>query len=149
MGKALTVIRVGGVIACVLILFVALSSPARAQEESTLRSTIRAALIADPRTAALTDTELEQMVSALEGEAEAQGFTPEDIVWRPYTGEVGFESACGDLPYFLCALNQAFGFDGSDLAIPFGLGVSSALLLFLIGMLLLRLGHHPIAGAFQ
>ena len=129
-----------------LVLALALPVVMHAQTQDDLRATVRAAILTDPRTAALSETDIEVMVAALTEEAAAQGITSEDITWRPQEeGET--DAACGNLPSFFCTLNQAFGFDGSDTAIPIGLAVSSALLLFLIGSILLHQhGRHPIAG---
>ena len=118
-----------------------------AQTQDGLRATVRAAILADPRTAELSETDIDVMVAALTEEAAAQGITSEDIIWRPQEEDNTTAAACGNLPVFFCTLNQAFGFDGSDMAIPIGLVISSALLLFLIGsMLLHQHGRHPIAG---
>ena len=129
-----------------LVLALALPVVIHAQTQDDLRATVRAAILTDPRTAELSETDIEVMVAALTEEAVAQGITSEDITWRPQEEGKG-EGAWGNLPAFFCTLNQAFGFDGSDTAIPIGLAVSSALLLFLIGSILLHQhGRHPIAG---
>jgi len=115
-----------------------------------LQATIRAAILSDPRTAAMSEAEIDAMVAALAQEAAAQSVTSQDIMWRPqeeggFTSEIGLGS-CN----MLCKLTNAFGFDGSDVTIPIGLGVSSALLLFLIGSLLHhQYGRHPVAGPLQ
>ena len=130
-----------------IVLALAIPIVIRAQVEDDLRATVRAAILSDPRTAELSEADIETMVVALTEEATVQGITSADIVWRPQ--EVGETSVavCGNLPAFFCTLNQAFGFDGSDVAIPIGLVVSSALLIFLIGSILLHQhGQHPIAG---
>ena len=132
----------------VALLVLALATPVviHAQTQDDLRATVRAAILTDPRTAELSETDIEVMVAALTEEAVAQGITSEDITWRPQE-EGKTDAACGNLPAFFCTLNQAFGFDGSDTAIPIGLAVSSALLIFLIGSILLHQhGRHPIAG---
>ncbi len=118
------------------------------ESDAELRATIRAAIMSDPRTSDLTEAEIEGMVDALVGEAEAQGVTSQDIVWRPEEpAPAPVPPSCGSMPALLCALNEALGFDGSDVKIPIGLGITSALLLFVIGsMLLHHHGHHPVAG---
>lgn len=124
----------------------------QAQEGADLSATIREAILTDPRSSEMTETEIDAMVSVLAAEAEAQGVSSDDITWRPQdpaTFAAGAEvsgETCG-YAAFLCALNESFGFDGSDPAIPIGLGISSALLLFIIGSILLHIhGHHPFAG---
>lgn len=119
-----------------------------AQTGAELQATIRAAILSDPRTAAMSEAEIDAMVVALSQEAAAQGVTSQDITWRPQeeAGAGNQASSCG----MLCMLTNAFGFDGSDVTIPIGLGVSSALLLFLIGSLLHhQYGRHPLAGTLQ
>src|SRR3989338_6309367 len=116
------------------------------EADAELHATIRAAILSDPRTAEMSEAEIEAMVAALSDEATAQGVTAYDIVWRPQTEEEGAAS-CNSMPQFFCTLNEAFGFDGSDIAIPIGLGITAAVLLFVIGSILLhRHGHHPVAG---
>ena len=114
-----------------------------------LRATIRAAILSDPRTAEMSEAEIDAMVGALAEEASVQGVGSSDIMWRPIEYGVPVSAdRCGSLPEFFCTVNEAFGFDGSDFTIPIGLGVSAAFLLFVIGSLLLhRHGHHPVQGA--
>ena len=113
-----------------------------------LYATIEAAIRSDPRAAQMSEDEVHMMVDALSEEAEAQGVTSAEILWRPQESPE-YAARCGSLPDFFCALNEALGFNGSDLKIPIGLGISSALLLFLIGMILHYHGHHPVAGAIR
>ncbi|MBI4080114.1 hypothetical protein HY414_02735 [Candidatus Kaiserbacteria bacterium] len=120
-------------------------------QESDLDATIRAAILSDPRSSQMTEAEIDAMVAALSQEAESQGVTPEDITWRPqdpatFDQETSTAEGCG-YPAFICALNDAFGFSGYPLLIPLLLGITSALLLFVIGSILLHIhGHHPIRG---
>lgn len=141
------------VIALFVVLLAAMPAFVLAQAgDVELRATVREAILSDPRTAGMSEAEIEEMVVALTAEAGAQGVTSADISWRPQENVAEAEpatTACGNMPSFLCALNRAFGFDGSDMTIPIGLVISSALLLFLIGsMLLHHHGHHPVKGAF-
>ncbi|MEK9153937.1 MAG: hypothetical protein AAB798_00530 [Patescibacteria group bacterium] len=136
-------------VSAIAFLILALMTPIviHAQTDDDLSATVRAAILSDPRTAELSEAEIESMVTSLAEGAAVQGITSEDITWRPQEEVAKSGAVCGNLPVFFCALNQAFGFDGSDLVIPIGLVVSSALLLFLIGSILLHQhGHHPIAG---
>lgn len=136
---------------CALILLFAFASLAAAQENTDLQSTIRAAILSDPRSSQMSGEEIEGLVTVLADEAQSQGVNSEDIAWRPQETVAEGESAdaigaCG-YPAFLCALNDAFGFTGSPLIIPLLLGVCSALLLFVLGSILLHThGHHPIRG---
>lgn len=140
----------GIVLSAALVVLLSLATPSLgyAQERDVeLQATIRAAILFDPRTAEMSEEEVGAMVAALSEKAASQGVTSHDIAWRPTEEQAGESSPCGSIKGFLCTLTDAFGFTGSDLAIPIGLGISSALLLFLIGMLLHRLGHHPVAGS--
>ncbi len=104
---------------------------AQASDEAALSSTIRAAILSDPRSQSMTEAEVDAMVVALTRQAQSVGMTADDIVWRPAeTGTVG-DGAAGECG-FLCALNHAFGFDGSDYTIPIWLGACSLMLIFLI-----------------
>lgn len=130
-----------------MVLLFSLPIISSAQVADDLHETVRAAILADPRTSLMSEAEIEEMVVALTEEATVQGITSADIAWRPQEAKEAESTGCENVPEFLCALNRAFGFDGSDAKIPIGLGVSSALLLFLIGSILLhQYGHHPFAG---
>ena len=129
-----------GVIVALFLIGAALPFIAYAQEgTSDLRATIRAALLSDPRSASLSEAEMEAMVSALADEAERQGVTSSDIVWRPQSAESSGPwdpSACGNPSGFLCAISTAFGFAGPDSIIAAGLGILAAVLLFVVGSLI-------------
>lgn len=140
-------------ISTAVFMFLAFAIPLfAAAQESELRATVRAALLSDPRTSTMSQSQIDAMVNILAQEAESQGVTAEDIRWRPtpetftQPEETGTAS-CGNVPGFLCRLNQAFGFSGSDTRIPILLGVGSALLIFVIGALLeLHHLHHKRAA---
>lgn len=108
--------------------------------ETDLHASIRAALMEDPQTAQMSEAQLDSMVAALASQAAKQGVTSEDIRWAP--GQVSESAAneCGSMPRVFCMLNNAFGFDGSDMKIPIGLGITSGLLIILLGIALER--HH-------
>lgn len=130
--------------------------PVLAQSSGELEATIRAAITSDPRSAEMTEEDIDAMVVALVEEAETAGVSSEQITWRPEipapwadTPEQGPADAC---PYaaFLCALNDAFGFSEFPFLIPILLAITSAILLFVIGSILLHHhGHHPFAGNLQ
>lgn len=102
-----------------------------------LQNAIRAEIMKDPRSADIPPTQIDAMVSALAQTAAAQGVSESDITWKPATRDgVGPVSECG----FLCTINRIFGFGGDDFTIPIGLGVTSALLILFISMMLHR--HH-------
>lgn len=119
-------------------------------ESADLSATIRAAILSDPRTAAMSEEDISAMVGRLSKEAEEQGVNSYDITWRPQepteaSGALAAKS-CG-MPAFFCSLNSAFGLDGSDVTMPITLGISAALLLFVIGSMLHHtFGHHPVMG---
>lgn len=137
---ALRSLAIAALIAC------ALPFIAHAQE-TDLSATIRAALAGDPRTSGMSQMQIDAMVSVLSAQAQKQGMTPGDITWRPLVNTQAPVSsdACGSMPSLICALNMAFGFDGSDNRIPWGLGLSSLLLMFIIAALLERHHLHVLA----
>lgn len=132
-----------------LTVLLALPFVAIAQTNAELEATIRSAILSDPRTADMTEAEIDAIVAALAEEAGAEGVTSYDILWQPQQetlATVEPVQTCS-LPQIFCTLNQALGLDGSDIAIPIGLGVTAALLLFVIGSILHhRHGQHPLAG---
>ena len=135
-------IVLGICIACV----VALPTLSFAQE-SELSATIRAALLADPETANLSQAELDAMVAALSAEAETQGVAAGDILWQPQEPvaqqNISEENTCVNMPPFLCALNESLGFAGGNTLIPLWLFISSAALLFTLwAMIQLYRKHH-------
>ena len=127
---------------------------AQAQSNDELKTTIRAALLADPRSASLSEAEMEAMVSALAEKAQMQGVTSSDIAWRPQSSESSDRgwwnmSACGNPSGFLCALSTAFGFAGPDPIIAIALGVLAAILLFVVGSLIEIHRRRRASGAVQ
>ena len=108
-------------------------------QTTDLNATIRAALYADPRTAAMSQEQIDAMVAALSQRAQQQGITPADITWRPIPPS-GFAAVqtCNGFPLYLCTINDAFGFEGPDYFIPIWLA-AAALLFLLINALL---NHH-------
>ena len=133
-------------IVALLVASTALSSMAYAQESSAeLEATIRGALLSDPRTAGLSEAQVDAMVSLLAQEAQNQGVTSQDIQWRPQqyedTGASMGEDYCGATPAFLCAFSLAFGFAGTDPTIPFTLGLASMGLIWVLAEMLHR--HRP------
>lgn len=121
-----------------------------AQTNAGLEATIRAAILTDPRTAGMSESDIDALVLALVQGAEAQGVSANDIEWQPQgpvlVEEVA-EGSCGIMPVFFCMLSGAFGLDGSDVTIPILLGICAGILIFVIGaMLHHRYGHHPVIG---
>ena len=147
MTTSMRVSRTAVAISLALLLLVPLTLTAQTGE---LEATIRAAILSDPRTATMSEAEIDAMVAALAQEAATQGVTSQDIQWRPQE-ERGFMSETGvGSCNMLCKLTNAFGFDGSDVTIPIALGICAGLLIFLIGSLLHReYGRHPVAGPLQ
>ena len=130
---------------CVAV-FVPVLTHAQAQTD-TLRATIRAELLSDPRTTGLSKTQLDAMVDLLTGEAQKQGITSHDITWRPQSANsfggansssASASSACGGIPSILCMLSEAFGFTGSDVTIPFALGAASMGLVWILAEMIHR-----------
>lgn len=108
---------------------------AQTTSASDLSTTVRAALLKDPRAAALPPSELDAMVNALTAKAQAQGMTAQDIAYRPGTivPSVPVSSGtCTDISSPLCALGQALGFDSPDKRVPIGLWITSVLLIVVI-----------------
>ncbi|MBV9191270.1 MAG: hypothetical protein JOZ85_12350 [Betaproteobacteria bacterium] len=121
--------------------FLAILAPQLALAQSDLKATIRAELLKDPRSAQMSPAQLDAMVELLANGAQKQGITAYDITWRPNGEKAASLEAnpeCGSMPGFLCTLNKAFGFDGSNVYIPLGLLITSGLLAFL----LIELLHH-------
>lgn len=120
-------------------LIASLLVPALAFAETSLRETIRGALLSDPRTQGMQPEQVEAMVDLLSMAAQAKGITADDIAWRPTSDTFKEEeSACGT--GFFCKVTDAFGFTGSDHTIAIWLGACSLLLVFLIGFALEE--HH-------
>jgi len=131
----------------IIVIALSLFAPllARAQApQSDLRATIRAELLADPRTAGLSQAELNAMVELLVGEAQKKGVTAGDIIWRPaeenFSSPVQKASECGTS--WLCHASEAFGFAGSDPSIALWLGFAAMALITVVGLML----HHHRHG---
>ncbi len=130
-------------VAALLVAVLALLLPhaVRAQAASSdLQATIRAELLSDPRTASLSQAQLDAMVSLLAQEAQKKGITASDITWRPQPSvapgpAVPPESCAGN---FTCVMDEAFGFIGPDATIPFFLGMASMGLIWILAEMMHR-----------
>lgn len=123
-------------IALALVLSINVTSVQAQSQDEALRDTIRAAILSDPRSQAMSPEEIESMTTALVRQAQSVGMTAEDIIWRPVTDQApADQGSAAPCDGFLCALNQAFGFDGSDYTIPVWLGAISLMLIFIIALI--------------
>jgi len=121
---------------------VLLTLPALGYAQQDLRATIEAAIRSDPRSAGMSNEQIDALIDGLTEESVRRGVSQEDILWRPQ-GEMASSSvhvACV-IPQIFCSINHAFGFDGSDYTIPIWLGAIALMLIFLIAGLL---EHHHI-----
>jgi hypothetical protein len=127
-----------------IILAIGLVAPALVLAQADLQSTIRAQILQDPRTASMSQVQIDAIVSALSQGAQQQGLTPQDLTWRP-TGEqpVAPSNFCAPYPRYLCVMSAAFGFIGGDYIIPLWLAILS--LLFLLTNALHK--HHERVNA--
>ncbi len=130
--------------AAIVIAFLIIPAAAHAQANSQdLGGAIRAALLSDSRSAQMSPEQFDALVASLAAEATKQGMTSRDItqnVVAPLSAVASEEAVCDS---YLCSLNNAFGFSGSNMLIPIGLGFSSALLLLIIGVMK-GMHRHPI-----
>lgn len=119
--------------------------------ESNLRASIRAQLLSDPRTAALSASDLDTMVAILAQEANARGITAQDLEWHPEVrgsqsqGGAPISDTCAGTPKILCAFDEAFGFVGPNTLIAYILGVSSMGLIWVLAEMIHRrkFPQHP------
>ena len=121
--------------------------PVFAHAQTTdLNATIRAALYGDPRTAEMSQAQIDAMVSALSQRAQQKGLTPSDITWRPLpTSGTTAANSCAGFPVYLCTINDAFGFEGPDYFIPIWLA-ACALLFLIINALQAHHRRPPVAA---
>jgi hypothetical protein len=98
---------------------------------------IKSAILSDPRSQSLSSEEINAIAYALTQQAQAQGMTQHDLLWRPalahtvapldeaaYTG-----NDCGKVPTVLCGVNRSLGLPGSDMTIVVMLSVLLVLIL--------------------
>lgn len=137
-----------------LLFLVCMAAPqVTSAQESTgeLRATIRGAIMSDPRTAGLSETQINTLVDLLAQEAQKQGVTAQDIQWRPegterfVTGESTPPTQCTG--GFLCLMSEAFGFIGPDTTIPFTLGAASMGLVWILAEMIHRRRYPSVAPA--
>ncbi len=114
---------------------------AQAAAPGSLPAVIRAELLSDPRTASLSQAQLDAMVSLLTKQAQKQGLTAADITWHPqppvYSSAPAapVASCSGD---FTCMMDEAFGLVGPDTTIPFSLGAASMGLVWILAEMIHR-----------
>ena len=117
---------------------------AQATSSSELSATIRAQLLSDPRSATLSQAQLDAMVDILSEEAQKQGLSAEDIMWHPNPPAGGWANTTDTSAgmscdgSFTCIIDEAFGFVGPDTTIPFFLGMSSMGLIWILAEMLHR-----------
>ena len=115
--------------------------------QNDLRAVIHAELLGDPRTAGLSQAQLNTMVELLTKQAQKQGVTAHDITWRPQSAQSGPEGQSGEVmdvcgaSTFFCVIDEAFGLVGPDTTIPFSLGAASMGLIWIIAETLHRRRH--------
>ena len=118
--------------------FLALAQTESTQSDAQLRATIRAQLLSDPRTAGLSQAELDAMVDLLAKGAEEQNVSSKDLEWHPQpvqasqNGAAAAPDECAGIPSFLCSLSKAFGFVGAAIGIAIALGLAAMVLIWLI-----------------
>lgn len=138
--RALGIAVVIGLLACMPMVL-----HAQTTTSNELSATIRAQLLSDPRTSTLSEAQLNAMVDLLSQEAQKQGLTAKDVVWRPNPPAIG-DGTTSATPSslfscdgsFTCLVDEAFGFVGPDTSIPFLLGMSSMGLIWILAEMLHR-----------
>jgi hypothetical protein len=146
-----TLSRIAAPVLVLSVLLVASFAYAQERTSADLQATIRASIKTDPRAAGLTEAQLDQLAARLTQEAQAQGVSAADILWRPTTvppegagerlGGVPFVLNCGNENGVLCRINNALGLDGTNLLIPLVLGIAAALLLLVLAILFMHHKH--------
>jgi len=130
-----------------VLLSLLLALPVLTHAQGDLQATVRAAIASDPRTAGLSEAQIEAMVAALSQQAQAEGVTPQDIEWRP-SGEVfaaaGGSEFCAPYPEYLCVMSASYGFFGPDYLLPLWFLVLSLLFLLVNAV---RRHHHRLHTA--
>ncbi|QQG38149.1 MAG: hypothetical protein HYS26_01170 [Candidatus Kaiserbacteria bacterium] len=134
-------LRTAFIVTLALITLSALPLFAHAQSDEELRSTIRAAIVADPRSASMSEAEIDVMVEALATQAKATGVTARDVesAARASQNTQRRSPYASECTSFICKVNEAFGITGNASVIAVAMGVTAAVLLFVIGMLI---EHH-------
>ncbi len=107
---------------------------------SDLAQSIRAEIMKDPRSGTIPTPELDAMISGLVHAAEEQGVQGGDVATLA-RADVGAAPVLCD---FFCSVNAIFGFGGNDHTIPWGLGITSAILILFISLMLHRHHKHGI-----
>jgi hypothetical protein len=136
------------VLATILLLLPFLAHAQTAQQDA-LRATIRAALLSDPRSAHMTDGQLDGLVNALASQASKQGMTAQNIAWRPYAPQsvtvapAPVAPECWGFPTIFCSLDSAYGFAGTDPWVPLVFFAAAAG--FFVVVALMREHGHPHA----
>lgn len=141
-------------LAIVSMLVVVLPLALLAQSDDALRDTIRQAIMVDPRSASISETERELLVDALAAQAQIQGVTAAEIAERPaimstFGSDVsgdGVVSICPGTPFF-CTMTEALGFGVGDNTIPIILWTSGILLLLILG-LMIEIHHRKMRRTF-
>jgi hypothetical protein len=118
----------------------------------TLQEIIRAEIMKDARSQEIGPVDLDAMVAALAEAARSEGITAQDITWQPaqavsteYESATEREASCN----FLCQVNRIFGFAGNTYIIPLMLGVTSGIIILIVGSMLHRHHKHSIEPTIE
>jgi hypothetical protein len=140
--KSTGVARAAIVMAALLLLlpFASYAQSSVSSNLTVLQATIRAAILKDPRSASMSQAQIDAMVSALASQAQSQGVTAQDIAYNPGTPVPTITASyppegCTDISSSLCTLGQALGFDTPDKEVPIGLWITSGLLIGIIWLM--------------
>ena len=124
-------------------------SLAQTAPTEAMHSIILTTLLTDPRTANIPPEKLQQLVNALAEEARVRALSTNDIRAMAHASVPGSatlfspepvptpQQRCGIFPS-LCPLNDAFGFDGSDVSLVVWFIFASAIAF----VFLLKMRHH-------
>lgn len=114
----------------------AATTTATSSASSALSSTIRAELLSDPRTASLSQTQLDAMVAVLTAQAQSQGVTASEIGWHPQDYLLPQAASAPAAPActagFLCLMDEAYGFIGPAAFIAILLGLFAIALIWIL-----------------
>ena len=126
------------------VLFFGQTTHAQTAGVDELRATIKAGIMADPRSQGLSQEQVQAMVNALSAEAIRQGITAQQLTERPVVPDAtAVANECLGTPSYLCSINKALGFAGKDHTIPVALFIVAAL--FVLVFSLMREMGHPHA----
>jgi hypothetical protein len=134
--------------AALLPVFAHADTAADVKSTNDLHAAIQSSVLADPRSASLSPSQLGSLVAALTDAAQQRGLSAQDVLYHPGQKVITPQSASAPVSLcdgIICSMSDAFGFSGASGILLFLTVLLSGLLILIIGNKIHRT-HEVLSG---